>query len=265
MLCPNCGKLISVNAERCYHCGMKNPGAFHNVPWLQKIFSGRFSYVSAIIIFCTVLYVVALLLDLRALLQFHNLLSLFSPSTTALYLLGMTGQIPIANGRWWTLVTAIYLHGGILHILFNMLWIHQMGPMVEELFGAARFFIIFTIAGIIGFIASYLFGIAFTIGASGAIFGLFGALVFYGRHRGGHFGRQIFRQTMQWVVIIIFLGFMMPMVDNTAHIGGFAGGYLIAMLIGYQEKSPEKLLHRKIALGLVIVTGLAFLASVFGL
>ena len=93
-----------------------------------------------------------------------------------------------AHGEWWTLVTAIYLHGGVLHILFNVLWIRQLGPAVEELYGPARCFVIFTVSGAAGFVVSNLLGVPFTVGASGSIFGLLGAMVAFGRRRGGVFG-----------------------------------------------------------------------------
>src|SRR5207244_1235295 len=79
---------------------------------------------------------------------------IFSPTQAALYMLGMTSGGALADGQWWTLVTAIYLHGNLLHILFNVLWIRQLGPAVEDLYGSVRFFVIFTIAGVAGFVVS---------------------------------------------------------------------------------------------------------------
>lgn len=258
MLCPRCGKLISVNAESCIHCGMKNPGALRRVPFLQNALSGKISYVSGIVTACIVLYVLAILRDPRAIFQATGFFNFLSPSGQALYDLGMTGAQAVRAGRWWTVITAIYLHGGILHIVFNLLWIRQLGPEVESLYGSSRFFLIFTISGIIGFLASNLFNIAFTIGASGSIFGLLGAVVYYGRHRGGTYGTLIYRQTIQWVIILFVLGFLMSFVNNAAHAGGFIGGYVSAMLLGYREHSQESLLHRRLALASLTLTILAF-------
>jgi len=95
--------------------------------------------------------------------------------------------IPWRDGYWWTIFTAIYLHGGLLHILFNVLWIRQLGPAVEEIYGPARLVIIFTVAGAAGFVASNMFNVWFTVGASGSIFGLLGAIIAYARKRGGAF------------------------------------------------------------------------------
>ena len=96
--------------------------------------------------------------------------------------------MPWQAGHWWTLLTAIYLHGSVLHILFNVLWIRQLGPAVEQLYGPSRLVVIFTVAGAAGLLASNLLGLPLTIGASGSIFGLLGALVAFGQKRGGAFG-----------------------------------------------------------------------------
>ena len=116
---------------------------------------------------------------------------MFAPSNRALWAFGAAGAIPWQAGHWWTLLTAIYLHGGLLHILFNVLWIRQLGPEVEELYGPARLVVIFTVSGVAGFVASNAFGVPFTIGASGSIFGLLGAMVAFGQKRGGAFGAAV--------------------------------------------------------------------------
>lgn len=258
ILCPNCGKLISADAEECIHCGMKNPGKFGLHSALQKLFRGNIGFIQAVTYFCIGLYVVSLLIDPTALLRPRGFLNFLSPSGKSLYFLGMTGTIAVKSGRWWTLITAIYLHGGILHILFNLLWIRQIGPMVESLFGTARFIIIFTVAGMSGFFLSFLMGTQLTIGASGSIFGLLGALIFYGRSRGGVFGEIIYPQILTWAVVLFLFGFIFPSIDNFAHLGGFIGGYLTGNLLGYQERKSETSRHRTFAVLLLIVTILAF-------
>ncbi len=264
ILCPNCGKLISANAEQCIHCGMKNPGLWGMGGIFRQMFS--ISFIPVITAICVIFYVLSLLIDPSSIFQIHGFLSFLSPSMAALDRLGMTGTIAMARGQWWTLITAIYLHGGILHILFNVLWIRQLGPVVEEFYGVARTFAIFTIAGVVGFlfsnyafILSPRFVIPFTIGASGSIFGLLGALVYYGKQRGGAFGMAIYRQTGQWAIVLFVLGFLMPGINNFAHAGGFIGGYLAAALLGFSEKQPERFYHQILALFLIGLTGLSFL------
>ncbi len=224
ILCPNCKKLISAQAEQCVHCGMKNPNLWGLAGTLNRLFGGQVSLIPLITGVCAVLYVISLLLDPRAILQPQGFLGFLAPSGPSLFKLGMTGAVAIASGKWWTLITAIYLHGGLLHILFNVLWIRQLGPWVEEFYGISRSFLIFTAAGVLGFIASSFWGNAYTIGASGSIFGLLGALVYYGRKRGGAFGAAVYRQMGQWALVLFIFGFLFPGVDNLAHAGGFGGG-----------------------------------------
>ena len=261
ILCPNCRKLISADAEECIHCGMKNPGRFGLHSILQKLFHGDVGFIQAVTYFCIGLFVVSILIDPRALLRTRGLLNFLSPSGESLYIIGMTGKIPVDSGRWWTLITAIYLHGGILHILFNLLWIRQLGPMVEGLFGSARFILIFTISGVFGFILSYFAGTSFTVGASGSIFGLLGALIYYGRSRGGAFGEIIYPQILTWAVVLFLFGFVFPSIDNFAHLGGFIGGYMSGSFFGYQDKQPETSMVKTLAAVSIAVTILAFLIN----
>lgn len=257
MLCPDCGQLISVNAEECIHCGRKNPGMWGMTPVLRNLL-GRFGFTETVTAFCIVLYVVGILLDPSAMLRPRGLLSFLAPSMRSLYALGMTGAAAMQEGRWWTLITAIYLHGGLLHIFFNLMWIRQLAPIIDDLFGTARLILIFTFAGVLGFIASNFVGIPFTIGASGSIFGLLGAVIYYGHHRGGEFGMSIFRQTGQWALILFFLGFLMTGVNNWAHGGGFIGGYVTARLLGYSERRTESFTMKVLALGTILLTLVAF-------
>lgn len=263
MLCPHCGKLISVKAETCIHCGKRNPRSITTVPLFQKLLSGHVSFVQGITTVCVALYLIALLIDIISgtfSLSRGGIFGLLPPSSHVLDRLGWSGAYPvIIEGRWWTIFSGIYLHGGLLHILFNMLWIRQLGPAVEELFGSSRFFIIFTVSGAVGFLVSTLFKVPATVGASGAIFGLFGAIVYYGRHRGGSFGQAIYRQTAAWAVLLFILGLTWAGVDNYAHAGGFIGGYVTGMLLGYNERKRETFQHRSFAIACLAISGFALL------
>lgn len=257
-LCPSCGRLVSINTPRCMYCGRWRPGLWGWSPVIRSLL-GDVGVVSLLTGFMIGLYVLSLLLDPSAIFRQSGIMSFLSPSMQSLFNLGMTGSIPMAQGRWWTMITAIYLHGGILHILFNVLWIRQIGPVVEDIYGNARLIVIFTFAGILGFLLSNFRGIPFTIGASGSIFGLFGALVYYGRAHGGTFGSAVFRQVGQWALILFLLGFMFPSVNNWAHAGGFVGGYLSGMLVGYLERKRESSTDHLLALGSIALTVVAFL------
>jgi rhomboid protease GluP len=259
MVCPSCGRLVSVNAPSCIHCGRKNPGLWGWGPGLSRWLANYRSLVSTLTMACIALYVISLALDLSALLHPNGLWSLMSPGMESLDRMGMTGRYAISQGRWWTLLTAVYLHGGILHILFNVMWLRQLGYMVEELFGTARAFAIFTISGVTGFLLSVGMGSMFTLGSSGAVFGMLGALIFYGRKRGGHFGTAIYKQVGTWAIMAFVFGFLFPNIDNWAHFGGFIGGFLSAALLGFKEFKQESPLIRYLAIALALVTVACFI------
>jgi rhomboid protease GluP len=203
---------------------------------------------------CAALYLASLAADPSG-VETSGLLSLFSPSTRSLFLFGASGAIPVFGyGHWWSFLSASWLHGGVLHILFNMLWVRDLAPAVARLYGPGRAVILYTVGGAVGFLCSslailvpllppFLRGAGFTVGASAPIFGLIGALLYYGRRSGSsHIGQQAKSLT---ITMLIF-GFVMPGVDNWAHLGGLAGGYLTGKLL--DPLRPERGDHLVIAL-----------------
>jgi len=228
ILCPSCRKLIDSTEKRCPFCGQLRPGMWGFTSSLRRL-GVEIDFSKLIVIICAVLYVAALLVEPGAIFRTQGMMSILAPSRQASFWFGMTGRLPVFEyGHWWTLITAIYLHGNLLHIFFNMMWVRQLGPLVEELFGPYRLFVIFTVAGITGFLLSSFFGAAaFTLGASGSIFGLLAAAIVYGRRQGS---TLFTRQFLQWAVILFVFGLVFPGVDNYAHLGGFIGGYATAFV-----------------------------------
>jgi rhomboid protease GluP len=262
ILCPSCGRITNADAEVCLSCGFRRPGLWGFGAALGKL-AGSLDVTKGISAACVAAYVLSLVIDPVAALRPRGLFELLAPSGRALQQLGMTGALAWDAGRWWTLVTAIYLHGGLLHILFNVLWIRQLGPAVEQLFGPARLAVIFTVAGVAGFALSNYVGVPFTIGASGSIFGLLGAMVAYGRQRGGVFGSLVLRQYGQWALVLFIFGFLMSGVNNLAHAGGFAGGLLAAVLLGSRERRRETGLDHLLVLGVAGFTIFAFALALY--
>lgn len=260
--CPRCRRLVSRSAERCLNCGLPRPGLFYRVPLLNDLLGGSLSFVDGVVVMCFALYILSVALNLSSLFSFDQPLNLLGPTGESLDRLGMGGRIPWVQGRWWTLLTATYLHGGILHIAFNMLWLKRLGPWVEELFGRSRFWVIYTLAGLTGSAASALAGTYYFVGASGAIFGLFGALLYYGRARGGTFGSALFRQMLIWAGIGFLFGLAMPGVDNWGHAGGLLGGLAAGFLLGYQERRREGLWEHLAAAGVLIFVVVCFVLMV---
>jgi rhomboid protease GluP len=156
--------------------------------------------------------------------------------------------VPIDRlGRWWTLLAANYLHGGLLHIFFNMMALRQLAPFIAREYGPARLVILYTVGGILGFWVSYLAGVRFTIGASAALCALIGAILFYGRSRGGVYGQAVFKQVGIWALVIFGLGLLLPNINNWGHGGGIVAGALLGWVLGYEEKRAETATHRTLA------------------
>jgi rhomboid protease GluP len=262
ILCPSCGRLTNADAPTCLVCGRRNPGLWGFAGPLRALFRHR-SFVNVITVACVVLYVLSLIIDPHAPVGANGFMNLLPASTAALRYLGATGAEPWHAGQWWTLFTAIYLHGNVLHILFNVLWIRQLGPAVEELYGPSRLVVIFTVAGAAGFLASDLFVYNLTVGASGSIFGLLGALVAFGQKRGGAFGAMVLRQYGQWALVLFVFGFVMREVNNVAHAGGFVGGYVAGWLLTYAEHRSETGFDQLLALASVAVTAAAFVLAIW--
>lgn len=258
-LCPNCKRLISVDASHCPYCGINRPGSWlKNNPWTRGIRDGD-QLLKTIIYTNIGFYVLALLLNIRGTNVSPNPFALLSPDSGSLLLLGAAGTYPIAQfDRWWTLVSANYLHGSILHILFNMFALRYLGYLVTEEYGAYRMFIIYTLGGIVGFLVSYLAGIPLTIGASAAICSLMGAILYFGKSRGGAYGQIIYKQIGGWAVAIFVFGFLVPGIDNWAHGGGMVAGIALGFLLGYQERKKENISHKLIA-GLCMIVTVAVL------
>jgi len=237
VVCASCGSLVGVNDPKCYNCGRRNPGLWGFGPVLRR-FGNEFGFTTVIVYGCGALYALSLLLTVISggNLLGGSLFSIMGPNDFAAHSLGVSGATPVFHfGRWWTLLSAGWLHGGALHILFNLMWVRQLGPAVEEMYGAARMIIIYTLSSMSGFFLSsflaYYTSIPFfsggyvTLGASAPIFGLLGALVHYGR-RGG--SSLVGSTALNYAITMGVFGLIMPGIDNAAHLGGFLGGWLAA-------------------------------------
>jgi rhomboid protease GluP len=268
VVCPSCGSLVGVRDDKCYTCGRANPGLWGFGPALRQL-GADFGFAPVIIGVSAVLYALMLLASGSQLRIAGGMMSFLMPSQTAMLLFGASGAYPVFElGWWWTLLTASWLHGSFLHILFNMMWVRDLGPEVVDLIGAPRTIIIYVVSGVCGFLLSSLMpfvpipipffhGAPLTLGASASILGLLGALLHYGRKSGSHL---IHSTALNYVVILFVMGLIMPGVDNTAHAGGFLGGYAMSAL--FNPLKREKGDHLLVALGLLAATFIAMVYSV---
>ena len=262
ILCPSCGRLTHAAAPVCLVCGRRNPGMWGFAGPLRQIFRS-WNFTNAVTLACVVLYVATLVFDPASALRPRGIFDVFAPSNRALWAFGAAGSIPWQAGHWWTVLTAIYLHGGLLHIIFNVLWIRQLGPKVEEYYGPARLVVVFSVSGVLGFVMSNAFDVPFTVGASGSIFGLLGALVAYGRKRGGAFGRFELQQYGQWALVLFIAGFFMSGVNNLAHAGGFIGGFVSGLVLSLAERRAETTIDWLLAGAAIVATVIGFALALF--
>lgn len=254
-LCPNCGILVSSQAPQCPRCGIAHPGTWWKRAVLASGLRTANQCITALLVLNIGMYILSLLLNPAGSDFTMHPFRALSPAQPSLFLLGATGTIPIDRyHRWWTLIAANYLHGSILHILFNMIALRQIIPLIVQVYGVSRMITLYTLTGVIGFIISYLAGIPLTIGASAALCGLIGAALYYGKDRGGTFGQIIFRQIGGWALSIFLFGFLIPGINNWAHGGGMVAGALLGALFGYEEKRPQQLADRLLANALILVT-----------
>jgi rhomboid protease GluP len=198
----------------------------------------KLPFREALVTFCCFMYLLLLLPERAAAAQGGGPMWLeFSPTTNALRALGATGVAATrACGRWETLLTAIFLHGSVLHLLFNCLWTWQLAPAMEQLYDRTRFFLIFVVSGVLGNLLSVLVSeSAVLVGASGGVYGLFGSLVWYGFKRRGILGSTVLRFGLFWAGLGIVLSLSLPHVAFWAHVGGFVAGFGCGALFSYEE------------------------------
>jgi rhomboid protease GluP len=262
---------VGVNDEKCYTCGRANPGMWGFAPMLRQLGSDL-GFVPLVVGVSSVLYVLSLALSGSAVLQARSMFNFFAPTSDALRFFGASGFVPVfGDGYWWTVLSATWLHGSLLHILFNMMWVRDIGPSTADVIGPGRTIIIYVVSGVCGFLLSSIAGAYFppihllfvtiagapiTVGASASIFGLLGALVHYGRKSGSSL---IHGQARQWALILFIYGLVMPGVDNFAHAGGFLGGYVTSAF--FNPLTREKGDHLLVAAILLLLTFAAIVMS----
>lgn len=145
----------------------------------------------------------------------------------------------IRLGEYYRLITGIFLHGNILHLLFNCYALWIIGNQIESFMGKSKYLIIYLFSGFMGSLFSITFSNYASIGASGAIFGLLGSMLYFGYHYRVYLGNVIKSQIIPLIIFNLIFGFVLSGVDNFAHIGGLIGGALITVALGVKYKSTS--------------------------
>lgn len=268
VVCASCGSLVGVNDEQCYTCGRRNPGLWGFAPVLRRL-GNDFGFLNLVLYGCVGLYFLGLVITIATggNVMGGGMFSLLSPDRVAHYILGASGAEPVFRfGMWWTVLSAGWLHGGALHIFFNMMWLRTLGPAMADIYGGGRMVIIYTVSSITGFGLSSvlglfpipLFGAHLSVGASAPIFGFLGALMYYGRRSGSS---SVHAEAKGYAIALFVFGLIFPGVDNAAHLGGFGGGYLSGLFLDPLKR--EQINHMLIAVVCLVLSALAILASAF--
>jgi rhomboid protease GluP len=261
-MCSNCRALVERNASVCPFCGEKlrsararsSPGAPGRILGIIPMPSTATSVVVAVNI---ALYGISWYMTASsASAQLNPASAMGGISGEVLLRLGAKSPY-ILVGQWWRLVTAIFLHAGLLHIGLNLWCLFDLGPQVESMFSAPKFIVFYLVAGVAGFLLSLWWSpFGMSVGASGAILGLIGVLIGVSFHH-GHLGKEYRGQLWRWVIYILIFGLFFA-VDNAAHIGGLATGMLLGYFVPEGEaetRAVQNLWNTLAVFAVVIIAG----------
>lgn len=259
-LCPNCGSLVGINATRCHNCGtnLKFSMAAVNRS-LSSVFSGPAPVTTALLVTNILMFGVEWMAS-TAEGGGGGPSILGSMGGLATYRLGASfGPAVFGLHEWYRLITAMFLHGGLIHIGVNMMSLMQLGPALEELYGSARYLFLYVLTGAFGFLVSAATG-HFSLGASGALMGIVGAMLAVTSKRGGSYMHDLRSRLITSVVILFAIGFFPGIrIDNWAHGAGLAAGFVLGKI--FPDRQPMSVRERQIANALGWIAGIAVIAS----
>jgi rhomboid protease GluP len=265
-MCPECRGLIDRKASECPLCGAKikaprsRTGTREGPERILGVIPVPSTATSALVAANIALYAVSWYMSQNATSAAGESPSLFSGIDGRVLLrLGAKFGPLIFQGEWWRLVTAMFLHGGLLHIGFNMWCLVDLGPEAESLFSVQKFIVLYLVTGVFGFIVSLFWSpFGLSIGASGAIVGLIGILIGASYHH-GQLGKAYRTELWKWVIYIVALMLIPGLgIDNAAHFGGLAAGLVLGYLIPEgepQTRAGENLWNTLAILSVIIIAG----------
>jgi membrane associated rhomboid family serine protease len=264
-MCPECRGLIDRNSSVCPLCGanVKAPRSRAGTAGPDRILGIipiPSTATSALVAANIALYAIAWYMTQSAAPAAGASTSLFSGiDGRVLVRLGAKYGPLMVRGEWWRLVTAMFLHAGLLHIGFNLWCLVDLGPEAESLFSTQKFIVLYLVTGVFGFIVSFFWSpLGLSIGASGAIVGLIGILIGASYHH-GQLGKAYRGELWKWVIYIVAMMLIPGLaIDNAAHMGGLAAGLVLGYLIPEGEpetRAGEKLWNLLTIFSIIIMAG----------
>jgi membrane associated rhomboid family serine protease len=259
-ICPACGSLVGISATKCHQCGTN---LRFSMAAVNRSLSGVFgdeAPITTVLLMANILMFAVSWMASVSTGASSGLGILWGMGGEASYRLGATNPYAIfILNEWYRLVTAMFLHSGLIHLGMNMMALMQFGPAVEEVYGSARYFFLYVVTGTFGYLVSAFFG-NHSVGASGAILGLVGVMLALTSKRGGSYMRELRPRLISSVVILVVIGFSHVMaMDNSAHLGGLAAGFALGKL--FADREPTNVRERHIADALGWVAGIAVIGS----
>ena len=259
-LCPACGALVGISATRCHECGAS---LRFSLAALSKSVGGLFGEneapVTTVLLITNILMFGVSWLAMASSGGGGGFRILWGMGGETMYRLGASfGPSIFGLHEWYRLVTAMFLHGGLIHIGFNMMALMQFGPALEELYGSARYLFFYVVTGMFGFLVSAALG-NYSLGASGALLGLVGLMLAVTTKRGGAYMREIRSRLISSVAILFLLGFSGVGIDNYAHAGSLALGFALGKV--FADRQPMNVKENRTAYALGWLAGLVVIAS----
>lgn len=265
-LCPACGSLVGSTASKCYQCGANVNYSFAAASKTLSRWMPQTSPVTyAMLTICCVMYGLGLVITMKmgGGVMSGGLMGLGGIGGEVNFRLGESIPYPYIISQPWRLITAIFLHAGLLHIGFNMWVLMDIGPIVEDLYGSARYFFLYVATGAFGYLASSTIGGHPSVGASGALLGLIGVLLAATTGRKNPAAQALRSSLIRWVIYIFVIGFIMSGTDNFAHGGGLVSGFLLGRLM--IDRAPADLSEQRRAnllgwaAGIVVAVSFGFM------
>jgi rhomboid protease GluP len=232
-MCPHCRAFITTDDKVCPYCDTPVGPRAIDVRQPGELLGGLIPHAHfTTVLILLVNFGIYIATAIYA-IQMHRG-NFFDLDTTTLYLFGAKfGPRIVQSGDWWRLITAGFLHGGIIHIGMNCWVLYDLGAQVEEAYGTARFLVIYFITSVAGFYCSMLWRpMTPSVGASAALFGLIGAMIALGTRAGTSQGHALRSAYVRWAIYGMLMGVLIPQVDNAAHLGGLAAGFVLGYIVG---------------------------------
>ena len=253
-ICKACGKLMGT-ATHCPYCGAARNSVSTNITYMKRALTSPHTSYYKLILYATLgMYVLSTLVGTFIFKQGLVNALISGPNGYALLFMGASNPNLYDMGHWWVLFTATFLHGGLMHIGFNMFALYQIGPLIEQATSRSFFIVAYLLTGAGGFALSALGG-NLSVGGSAGLYGLIGCGIVISFILGNGKDDPLFRGLIQWLIYGFVFALLIPNIDHYAHIGGLLSGLAIGYIWTVARRSLAfRKVTEKLAIGLAIAT-----------